>query len=256
MSLDVAKIKPDFPILEREVNGKRLVYLDSASSSQKPDRGARRDGPPLPRRRTPTCTAACTRSPRRAPRAYEARPGQGRPLRQRPRDRGDRVHRNVTEAINLVAYTWGRAEPERGRRRRAQRDGAPRQHRAVAHARRGARHRAALDPAHRRLPPRPHRRSATSSTAPSCSRSPRCRTCSARSTTSGRSPTPRTRPARSCSSTRARPCRTCPSTCRTGTPTSSAFTGAQDARPDRHRRALGPRASCSRPCRRSSAAAR
>ena len=36
MSLDVAKIKLDFPILERKVHGKRLVYLDSASSSQKP----------------------------------------------------------------------------------------------------------------------------------------------------------------------------------------------------------------------------
>ena len=34
--LDVARIKADFPILEREVNGSRLVYLDSASSSQKP----------------------------------------------------------------------------------------------------------------------------------------------------------------------------------------------------------------------------
>ena len=36
MGLDVAKIKDDFPILERRVNDKRLVYLDSASSSQKP----------------------------------------------------------------------------------------------------------------------------------------------------------------------------------------------------------------------------
>ena len=31
--LDVARIKTDFPIMEREVHGKRLVYLDSASSS-------------------------------------------------------------------------------------------------------------------------------------------------------------------------------------------------------------------------------
>ena len=34
--LDVAVIKKDFPILERVVHGHRLVYLDSASSSQKP----------------------------------------------------------------------------------------------------------------------------------------------------------------------------------------------------------------------------
>ena len=34
--LDVPRIKKDFPILERLVHGKRLVYLDTASSAQKP----------------------------------------------------------------------------------------------------------------------------------------------------------------------------------------------------------------------------
>jgi cysteine desulfurase / selenocysteine lyase len=34
--LDVAKIRADFPILDREVNGHPLVYLDSANTSQKP----------------------------------------------------------------------------------------------------------------------------------------------------------------------------------------------------------------------------
>jgi len=36
MSLDVAALKKDFPILDREVHGGRLVYLDSANTSQKP----------------------------------------------------------------------------------------------------------------------------------------------------------------------------------------------------------------------------
>ena len=35
-SLDVAKIRQDFPILERRVHDKPLVFLDSAASSQKP----------------------------------------------------------------------------------------------------------------------------------------------------------------------------------------------------------------------------
>jgi len=35
-ALDVDKIRLDFPILERRVNGKRLVYLDNAATSQKP----------------------------------------------------------------------------------------------------------------------------------------------------------------------------------------------------------------------------
>ena len=34
--IDVARIKADFPILKRQVHGKRLVYLDSAATSQKP----------------------------------------------------------------------------------------------------------------------------------------------------------------------------------------------------------------------------
>jgi len=35
-ALDVAAIKADFPILNRPINGRELVYLDSASTSQKP----------------------------------------------------------------------------------------------------------------------------------------------------------------------------------------------------------------------------
>src|SRR5210317_1620556 len=33
---DVDKIRADFPILNREVNGKPLVYLDNGASAQKP----------------------------------------------------------------------------------------------------------------------------------------------------------------------------------------------------------------------------
>jgi cysteine desulfurase/selenocysteine lyase len=35
-ALDVERIRKDFPILERTTHGKRLVYLDSANTSQKP----------------------------------------------------------------------------------------------------------------------------------------------------------------------------------------------------------------------------
>ncbi|NEX45001.1 cysteine desulfurase [Pseudotabrizicola algicola] len=36
MTLDIAKIRADFPILSRQVNGKPLVYLDNGASAQKP----------------------------------------------------------------------------------------------------------------------------------------------------------------------------------------------------------------------------
>ena len=35
-TLDVARVRKDFPILDRIVRGQRLVYLDSANTSQKP----------------------------------------------------------------------------------------------------------------------------------------------------------------------------------------------------------------------------
>ncbi|GAA2646309.1 cysteine desulfurase [Paractinoplanes durhamensis] len=36
MTFDVARVRADFPILSREINGHPLVYLDSANTSQKP----------------------------------------------------------------------------------------------------------------------------------------------------------------------------------------------------------------------------
>ena len=36
MSFDVNEIRKDFPILNREVNDKHLVYLDNAATTQKP----------------------------------------------------------------------------------------------------------------------------------------------------------------------------------------------------------------------------
>ena len=35
-SLDIQKIRKDFPILNREVNGKSLIYFDNAATSQTP----------------------------------------------------------------------------------------------------------------------------------------------------------------------------------------------------------------------------
>lgn len=34
--LDIKKIRADFPILKQQINGKPLVYLDNAATSQKP----------------------------------------------------------------------------------------------------------------------------------------------------------------------------------------------------------------------------
>ena len=34
--LDAAAVKADFPLLQREVNGSPIVYLDTGATSQKP----------------------------------------------------------------------------------------------------------------------------------------------------------------------------------------------------------------------------
>jgi cysteine desulfurase/selenocysteine lyase len=106
--LDVARIKKDFPILERIVHGKRLVYLDSASSAQKPL--AVLDAM---QRYYETTHANVHRGvyqiAQEATNLYEearakvaAFIGAGSP---------DEVvfTKNATEAVNLVAYSWGRA---------------------------------------------------------------------------------------------------------------------------------------------------
>ena len=35
--MDIAKIRDDFPILKRKVNGNNFIYLDNAATSQKPN---------------------------------------------------------------------------------------------------------------------------------------------------------------------------------------------------------------------------
>jgi cysteine desulfurase/selenocysteine lyase len=113
MTLEAATIKRDFPILEREVNGKRLVYLDSASSSQKPqavldamDRHYR-DHYANVHRGVYTISEESTA-------AYEgARAKVARLLNARS-TREVVFTRNVTEAINLVAYAWARSNLNAG----------------------------------------------------------------------------------------------------------------------------------------------
>ena len=37
MTFSVQRVRADFPLLHREVNGQPLAYLDSAASAQKPE---------------------------------------------------------------------------------------------------------------------------------------------------------------------------------------------------------------------------
>jgi len=111
--LDVDRIKGDFPILSRTVNGKRLVYLDSASSSQKPARVL--DAMDEHYR---TYYANIHRGvytiAEESTAAYElARAKTGRFLGAASPSEVV-FTKNITEAINLFAHSWGRTNLREG----------------------------------------------------------------------------------------------------------------------------------------------
>ena len=110
---DVDVIRQDFPILHQQVNGKPLVYLDSAASSQKP----------LPviqsmdeyyRTTHANVHRGIYQLSERATEAYEnARKKVARFINARSW-REVVFTRNATESINLVAYAWGRRHVKAG----------------------------------------------------------------------------------------------------------------------------------------------
>jgi len=107
MSFDVSNLKEDFPVLQRKINGKKMVYLDSANTSQKPvsvisaiddyyrnfNANVHRGSYQLSVEATEILegardtVASFINAPKRSEIIFS---------------------KNATEAINLVANTWGR----------------------------------------------------------------------------------------------------------------------------------------------------
>jgi cysteine desulfurase/selenocysteine lyase len=108
VTLDVASVKKDFPILERDMGGHRLVFLDSAASSQKPS-------PVLDAmdHYYETTHANVHRGvyaiAEEATHAYEAARSKVARFIGAPSSRGVVFTKNATEAINLVAHSYGRS---------------------------------------------------------------------------------------------------------------------------------------------------
>ncbi|MFN8481708.1 MAG: cysteine desulfurase [Anaerolineae bacterium] len=112
-TLDVRRIREDFPVLERVVNGHPLVYLDSAATSQKPK--AVIDAiDSYYRNYNANVHRGLHALSEEATEAYEgARKRIGRFVNARS-FREVIFTRNATEAINLVAYSWGSANIRAG----------------------------------------------------------------------------------------------------------------------------------------------
>jgi cysteine desulfurase / selenocysteine lyase len=105
-TLDVDRIRKDFPILAREVRGTRLVYLDSANTSQKPqsvldamDRYYERSNANVHRG---TYLIA-----QEATEALEGARGKVRRFIGARSNKSVVFTKNATEALNLVVRAWG-----------------------------------------------------------------------------------------------------------------------------------------------------
>jgi cysteine desulfurase/selenocysteine lyase len=112
-SYDVTKIRADFPALAMQVYGKPLVYLDNAASAQKPKQVLAR------------LQSAYTEQyanvhrglhflANEATEAYEDARETVRSFLNAQRKEEIVFTRNATEAINLVAYTFGRERIKTG----------------------------------------------------------------------------------------------------------------------------------------------
>ena len=108
MSLDVARIRADFPLLAQEHNGHRLVYLDSASSTQKPRSVMRAMDEFMERSYANVHRGVYAIAEEATARFEAARASVAAFIGAQ--DSAELIFtRNATEAINLVAYSWGRA---------------------------------------------------------------------------------------------------------------------------------------------------
>jgi len=114
-AIDVESIRRDFPIFTRKVNGKPLVYLDSAATSQKPD-GVIESMTDYYRRYNANPHRGVYAISEEATAAYESARQKVATFIQAPSPKEIVFTRNVTEAINLVRYSWGRANVRAGDR--------------------------------------------------------------------------------------------------------------------------------------------
>ena len=110
---DVAAIRADFPILEQTVHGRPLVYLDNAATAQKPrvvidavDRFFRQQNANIHRGVHALSVEATA--------AYDAVRAKVRAFINAQDDREIIFVRGTTEAINLVAQSFGRGAVGRG----------------------------------------------------------------------------------------------------------------------------------------------
>jgi cysteine desulfurase/selenocysteine lyase len=110
---DANAIKRDFPILQERVHGRRLVWLDNAATTQKPQAVVDRVSYYYEHENSNVHRAAHALAAR-ATDAYEAARDKVRRFLNAPSSNEIVFVRGATEAINLIAQSWGRRNVRRG----------------------------------------------------------------------------------------------------------------------------------------------
>jgi cysteine desulfurase / selenocysteine lyase len=114
MTLNINEIRKDFPILDRETaNGRRIIYLDSTATSQKPVQviEAMND---YYRRSNANIHRGVHTLAEEATVLYEGARERIAKFINAAHSREVIYTRNTTESINLVAYSWARANLKAG----------------------------------------------------------------------------------------------------------------------------------------------
>ena len=106
-ALDPERVRGDFPILERRVHHRPLVYLDNAATTQKPAVVIEAEAE-VYRRYNANVHRAIHTLGEEATAAYEAARRTVAAFVGATDPRGLVFVRNATEALNLVAWAWGR----------------------------------------------------------------------------------------------------------------------------------------------------
>ncbi len=110
--LDVERVRADFPILKREVHGKRLVYLDNAATTQKPQSVIDALVDYYSRYNSNVHRSVHTLG-EEATAAYEASREKTAKFVGAP-TKGLVFLRGTTEATNLVRFAWGEGNVKKG----------------------------------------------------------------------------------------------------------------------------------------------
>jgi cysteine desulfurase/selenocysteine lyase len=112
-TLNIKKIRKDFPILSRDIRGKPLIYFDNAATSQKPRQviDAISD---YYSQHNANVHRGVHKLSEEATQKYEAARKKTADFVNAGDTRQIVFTRNATEAINIVAYSWGQANIKKG----------------------------------------------------------------------------------------------------------------------------------------------